>query len=703
MQDVPLPLYPLREELTLHEAPPAENGAPTWSVQDPVRNVFFRLDWLAFEVVARWHLDDREAIARAVREETTLGCETADVDAVLKFLLDNELLQLAPEQGTAWYVDRQSRRQQGVGRWLLHHYLFFRIPLVRPDRWLATALPWVLPLYGRNFRLLTLLALGAGLIEVARQWESFRAMLVDTFSWQGLAAYALALVFVKTLHELGHAFTAKRYGCRVPTMGVAFLVLWPLAYTDVNDVWRLKRRDQRLAVGFAGIATELAIAAWSTLAWALLPDGVPRGMAFMLATTTWVMTLAINASPFLRFDGYFLLADWLDMPNLHARAFALGRWRLREALFAFGDRPPEHLSVPRQRGLILFAYATWLYRLVVFFGIAVLVYHFFIKALGIFLAIVELAWFIALPVWRELQVIWQQRERVRRSPRGRRVAWALGIGLLVTALPLRFQIEAQGIARPALSFPLIAPVAARVISLPADQVAAGQPVVQLEAPDLALRALQAEQKIRFAEWQLAAASVDPQAVLRVPVLRQELAAVLADAKGVAAERARLAQAAPFAGRVAVLDPDGHSGDWLGRHAVIGHLIDPAEWVVETYLPSSDVERIAAGDTGRFFPETPGQAVLAAVVESVDRDASRILPEPMLAAPHGGVLLVRRQEGSLIPEQPLYKVRLKVSLTGMEASPAGERRGTVVIYGQAQNLLKPFLRNAATLLVREFSF
>lgn len=703
MQTAPLPLYPLREELTLHEAPPAENGAPTWSLQDPARNAFFRLDWLAFEVIARWHLGDREAIAWAVREETTLACETTDVDAVLKFLLDNELLQLAVEQSTAWYVDRQSRRQQGVGRWLLHHYLFFRIPLVRPDRWLATALPWVLPLYGRGFRMLTLLALAIGLIEVARQWEGFRATLVDTFSWQGLAGYGLSLIFVKTLHELGHAFTAKRYGCRVPTMGVAFLVLWPLAYTDVNDVWKLKRRDQRLAVGAAGIATELTIAAWSTLAWALLPDGVVRGMAFLLATTTWVMTLAINASPFLRFDGYFLLADWLDMPNLHARAFALGRWRLRETLFAFGDPPPEHLSATRQRGLILFAYATWLYRLIVFFGIAVLVYHFFIKILGIFLAIVELAWFIALPIWRELQVGWQQRERIRQSMRGRRIGWALVIGLVVTLLPLRFQIEAQGIARPALSLPLIAPVAARVVSLSTEQVDAGQPVVQLEAPDLALRSQQAEQKVRFAEWQIAAASVDPLTMSRLPVLRQELAAALAEVEGIAAERSRLVQAASFAGQVTLLDPDVHRGDWLARHAVIGYLINPTEWVVETYLSSGDVGRIAPGDRGRFFSETLGQPVLSVKVEDVDRDASRILHEPMLAAPHGGVLLVRQQGGGMIPEQPIYRVRLRVTKSGLEQLPKGERRGIVVIDGQAQSLLGPILRNLASLVVRELSF
>ena len=130
-------------------------------------------------------------------------------------------------------------------------------------------------------------------------------------------------------------------------------------------------------------------------------------MAFLLATTTWVSTVLINASPFMRFDGYFLLSDFLQMPNLHARAFALARWDLRERLFALGEPAPEHFPAAR-RGLILFAWATWIYRLVLFLGIAALVYHFFIKALGIFLFLVEIVWFIARPLWSEIGA-WRQR------------------------------------------------------------------------------------------------------------------------------------------------------------------------------------------------------------------------------------------------------------------------------------------------------
>jgi putative peptide zinc metalloprotease protein len=700
-----MPLFPLREELTLHEGPAAESGAPTWSLQDPVRNSFYRLDWLAFEVITRWHLADHEAIAQAISTETTLTCNPQDIDGVLKFLLENELLQLEPEKGTAWYVERQARRQQGTWRWLLHHYLFFRIPLWRPDHWLARLSPWVAPLFNPTFRWLTAIALGVGLIQVARQWEHFRTMLVDTFSWKGLVGYGIALIFVKLLHELGHAFTAKRYGCRVPTMGVAFLVLWPLAYTDVNDVWKLKHREQRLAVGAAGIVTELTIAAWATLIWALLPDGVLRGMMFMLATTTWVSTLAINASPFLRFDGYFLLADWLDMPNLHARAFALGRWRLREVLFGFGAPPPEYVPTTRRRGLILFAYLTWLYRLVVFLGIAALVYSFVIKALGIFLAIIEIAWFIALPIWRELLVWRTDMARLRHSSRLRSIAWALSALLVLTAFPLRFQIEGHGLLQPAQSYPIVAPAASRILTLPgtSDHSAnAGQQLVTLESPDLTIRLLQARQKALFAEWKVAAAGVDVQNIVRLPVFREEQAQALADLEGVQAEISKLAGLAPFTGKLKYLDPDMRPGDWVGQHALLAHLVDNSTWIVDTYFIGEDVGRITVGDRGRFFSETAGAEIMELIVESVDQDASRSLAEPILAVPHGGRLPVREQAGQLVPDQAIYKVRLRVT-SPVQESFAGERRGMAVVYGKPESLLGPFIRKLASLLVRESGF
>lgn len=234
------------------------------------------------------------------------------------------------------------------------------------------------------------------------------------------------------MHEFGHALTAYRYGCNVPQMGLAFLLLWPLLYTDTSETWKLTSRRQRFAVGASGIAAELMLAVFATLAWTILPDGSVRAAAFVLPTSTWILTIAINASPFTRFDGYFLLADWLNLPNLHERSFAFARWWLRETLFGLGDAPPEDFAPARRRWLILLALFTWLYRLVLFVGIALLLGHFVFKALGIVLMVVELGFFVALPILREIGVWWSRRGDIGLNLRSlRTVCLLLGLGLFI--------------------------------------------------------------------------------------------------------------------------------------------------------------------------------------------------------------------------------------------------------------------------------
>ena len=128
--------------------------------------------------------------------------------------------------------------------------------------------------------------------------------------------YLVTLIFVKCLHELGHAFVAKHFGCRVSAIGIAFLVFFPFLYTDTTDAWRLRNHKERLLINFAGILTELHLALIATFAWAVLPDGGLKSVAFFIATTSWISSLVINVSPFMRFDGYYVFADWLKAENL---------------------------------------------------------------------------------------------------------------------------------------------------------------------------------------------------------------------------------------------------------------------------------------------------------------------------------------------------------------------------------------------------
>lgn len=680
------------------------DGQPSHTLHDPVRNLFFQIDWLTFEVLRRWRLGNSAAVAFAVSKETTLQLEKKDVDDIVTFFSDNHLLQPLPGSA-ADFASQLKKRKGSLGQWLLHNYLFLRIPLAKPDRWLTRWAAHMDFFYSRQFLYLTLAALGWGMVEVYRQWERFTATFVDTISWSGLASYGLTLAFIKVLHELGHAFTAKRLGCRVPTMGIAFLVLWPVAYTDTNEVWKLTKRRQRLSVVAAGVLTELTIAAWATLAWALLPDGTPKSMAFLLATTTWVTSVLLNASPFMRFDGYFLLSDWLGMPNLHARAFALARWKLREWLFALGATPSEYFPRSRQIGLILFAYATWIYRLVVFLGIAALVYSFFIKAVGIMLFAVEIGWFVLLPLYRELQVwrtlgpILRKRARVKSS-----AAIALLL-IFLLIIPWPTKINTSGLLRPAAQFVIYAPAHAQVESLPiaeGQHVKTGTVLLKLASPDLSSQLNGATARREHLQWQSSTSVFDSEQRAHWQVSQEALTTAEAEVSAIKADKAYYEPVAPFSGVLRDIAPDLHPGVWLSAREPLARLVSDQGQIAIAYLNEEEVNRISQGDTANFYSDGLGGPIVSLEVVNVDSDASRTISEPELTNLFGGSVVVREKNNQFYSERPVYRVTLKVISSSEELS-SHAWRGNIVISGRWASPAWRYVRSAMALVRREAGF
>ncbi|MNJ99121.1 Peptidase family M50 [compost metagenome] len=693
----------LRQELSISVGPRLPDGQPSWTLHDPVRNMFFQLDWPSFEMLSRWSLGDAEAILAEINRDTSLQLDSEAMEGLLTFLGEQQLVQ--PKDGSAAALAAMRDKQSGNWRqWLLHNYLFFRIPLVRPDRWLAWLQPRLAFLFSPAFRHLTILVGVLGLVGAYREWDRFSATLMDTLSWDGAVLYGAAIIFAKTCHELGHALTAKRYGCRVPTMGLAFLVMWPVAYTDTNEVWKLPDRRKRLTVASAGIITELGIAAWATLAWVWLPEGGPKQVAFLLSTTTWISTVVINASPFMRFDGYYILSDYLGLPNLHNRAFALARWDLRERLFALGESAPETFPPRRNTGLILFAWAVWIYRLILFLGIAALVYHFFIKAVGILLFIVEICWFVALPVWREIQA-WRARwPYIRHSKRARRSALLAALFAFIFLLPWPDRVRSSGLLQPQTRLALYAPSHAMLDVLPlasGQAVQAGQALLHLSSPELDLRANESGARYESLAWQSAAAGLDVNSRKDWQVLNDQLAFANAERAAVNTDLQRYQPVAPYAGVLVDIDPDLRPGEALKNQEYLGSLIAADRWQVVTYVDEEAVRRIAPGDRALFIADGMAGPARRLNVVSIDRDASRTLNEPELASLFGGDVLVREKNGMLYPEHAIYRVVLDSDEALPASSPAW--RGQVSIAGNWEIPALRFLRTAASVAWREAGF
>ncbi|MBF0624908.1 MAG: biotin/lipoyl-binding protein [Magnetococcales bacterium] len=699
-------LPPLREELQLFPGPRARDHSPTWTLHDPASNRFFTLGWREFEILSRWTAGRPDQVAERTRRETPLGVDVGHVQDLARFLTLHNLVRANGPQELQRLARQAAARQEGWARRLLHTYLFFRVPLVRPDRFLSWLLPGVAWLFTGPF---WFFMAGTGLLALwlaGRQWETFLHTLPELFSPGGLLLFVLAMTLSKTAHELGHALAARRHGCRVPTMGVAFLVMWPVLYTDVTEVWKLPRWRQRLAVGGAGVLAELALAVLATLAWSFLPDGPARSGAFYLATTSWIMTLGINLSPFLRFDGYYLLSDWLEIPNLHDRAGVLGRWWLRERLLGLGDPDPEPTLRGRRGGLVLFALLTWIYRLVLFLGIALLVYHFFFKVLGLFLMMVEVGWFIVRPVTRELGLWWQWRGRLRLNANLVVTLLLAGLGGFLLLHPWQTLLRAPALLRPLPLPTLFSPAPARLeewLVAPGDRVRAGQPLARLQAPELTHRLDQATREIRLLGHQLALETMDPLLLERQRETRLQLETRLAEQRGLLPQQAQLTLMAPGNGEVVQRLEHLRPGDWVSPREPLLELADDSRWSLEAYATEHQRDRILFGGRCLFLPEMGDQEPIEARVVAIETANIEQLRESWLTTDFGGEIpAYNAPRGERIPRRAFYRVLLEPT-NPPRAGLVRIFRGSVQLPGLPQSLWETFLDSARGVLVRESGF
>ncbi|ARU86675.1 HlyD family efflux transporter periplasmic adaptor subunit [Pseudomonas sp. M30-35] len=687
----------LRQELRIQPGAPDVNGAPGWMLFDPVRHMFFRLGRVEFLIFTHWANNRLEALKLALEREGISGDDSDQaLSDVVEFSLANNLVT-RPAEGAVVAFSRQRRAmRKSWWRWSVDNYLFIRIPLVKPGAFLHRTLPRVEFLFSQASLVTFVLAGLLGLYLVSRQWDTFINSFLYFFSPTGLMAYALGIVVVKVIHELGHAYMATRFGCRVPAMGVAFLVMMPMLYTDTTAAWRLRSRRKRLLIDCAGMMAELGVAVISTLLWVALPDGQLRSVAFILATTGWLMSLAVNINPFMRFDGYYVLSDFTGIPNLQGRAFALGRWRLRELLFGLGDEPPEDLPLRTQRWMIVYAYATWIYRLILFVGIALLVYHFFFKLLGLILFVVEIIMFVARPIFQELKVWYGMRQRIKSTSRSRGVMIAGALLFLLLVLPLDRTISAPAVLSAVQSQPLVAGHPARLERLLVKNgqfVKAGTPVAVLE--DMAIDREVARAKVRITQLgaQTGRATVDEEDRANLLVLNSDLAGERLTLAGLQAQHEKLTLIAPMDGIVVDISNDMTPGRWLAGNEPVAQIVSPAAYDIRGYVKEAELWRLEKGASARFVPNDPAQRSWSAELHETAGAASEHLSVEILGSLYGGPIAVTKDpEGGLKPREAIYPIRLFIDANQQQRPQLQQIvPGMVIIDAKPASPLLTFIR------------
>jgi putative peptide zinc metalloprotease protein len=331
--------------------------------------------------------------------------------------------------------DRQARDSRSRLKRLLLNPMAITIPLWDPDAFLERSVALARPLFGWFGALLWLAVVIPATVMAGQHWAELTENVTDRLlATENLLLLSLVLPIVKILHELGHGYATKIYGGEVHVLGVMFLMGMPTPYVDASASSGFRMKYRRALVGAAGMIVELFLAALAFYAWLLVEPGLVRAVCFNVMAIAGISTIIFNGNPLMRYDGYYILADLIEMPNLGQRSTKF--WGALVDKYAFKSdsvRLPVRVS-GELKWLLLYAPIAFTYRMIVQFGIALfLASHYFV--VGILLALWSVTTSVVIPLYRAFKYVFTDPRLQKQRPR----AVGLVVGLMgMAAIMLGF-------------------------------------------------------------------------------------------------------------------------------------------------------------------------------------------------------------------------------------------------------------------------
>ncbi|QKS29610.1 MAG: PqqD family peptide modification chaperone [Candidatus Accumulibacter similis] len=447
------------------------------------------------------------------------GADAPTQDEVIRLLAQlhaGDLLQadLPPDIDELGERGRQQKRQKLLQSVI--NPMSIRIPLWDPDAFLARSWPLLQPLAGRPGVALWLLVVLPAAVLAGVHWSELTGNLSDQLlATDNLLLLWLVYPLLKGLHELGHGYAVKAGGGEVHEMGIMLLVLAPIPYVEASAAGAFRSKWRRALVGAAGILVELFLAGIAMLVWVTIEPGLLRSVAFNVVVVAGASTLLFNGNPLLRYDGYYVLADLIEIPNLGNRSNQYWQWLAKRYLLGVRHLERPLASPGERRWFLFYGAASFIYRTLVMIAIILFIAgeFFFI---GVVLAIWAAVTMFLRPLAKGLSYVLSSPEVQRTRSRARLVTCgglAL-LALLLFAVPLPLRTHAEGV----VWVPENAEVRAagsgfveHLFAAPEAMVASGDVLLAMRDPALAAQADESRARVRQYVVQYAALMFDDRA------------------------------------------------------------------------------------------------------------------------------------------------------------------------------------------------
>ncbi|MEN0037766.1 MAG: efflux RND transporter periplasmic adaptor subunit [Cellvibrio sp.] len=628
-----------------------------------------------------------------------------DLIHLLQYLHVADLLVCdLPPNTQELFARREQKKQQ---RWLrlLMNPLTWNIPLGNPDRLLDKLMPVARLLATRSMGVIWLLVIGYAVLQAGNHWtELTRGHLDRVLSPSNLFLLWLTYPCFKVLHELGHGLFTKVWGGQVNDCGVVFVVGTPLPYVDASAATGFQSKRQRLMVGAAGMAVELFLAAIALLLWLQLPNGFLRDFLYNIIIIGGVSTLFFNGNPLMRFDGYHLLTDAFDLPNLATRANQQFSYLLRR--YAYGVSGIFSPAVNEREAVLLAGYsvAAFVYRVFMLFFIIMLVANYFPTVgliIGCWLIFFQLLW----PGIKALNYLISDKQLAASRKRALTVTGAsalLGM-LFLIAVPMPMSTSAEAV----LWLPDEARVkvessgeVAQLLVADGDQVEQGQELLRLHNPVLIANLAAQQAHLREYDARYQQAWVDDRA--QAQLLEQDINGIKAEIELLQARVVNLVVRSPSSGIFRITRQYYLPGSFLKQGDELALIEKPDAVRVRAALLQEEVGlvRQATNAVSIKFASDPSHTIEGKVLQDIPV-ATQELPSQVLGAQGGGRLAVDASQptGTRVKERVFL---LDLSLQDFVQSGRYGERAYVKFRYPAEPLAAQWYRAFQQLFIRHFS-
>lgn len=617
-------------------------GEPAYVVRDPMTFASHRIEPREYAVLARLTPDRTLGdVCQDCQAAGLLGPDDAESFYQFVFSLHRlGFLNLPASDDKLLYRRYRSRRAaRAKSRWMSP--IFLQVPLWNPDAFLARTLGAGAWLFTRWALLAWLVVVGAAGLIVQRRWSEFHEPLNGLLANDNLPLLWITLIVLKTFHELGHAYACRTFGGHVPEIGVNFILGTPVAYVDASASWGFSARWKRIVVALAGMYVEMVFAAAAVFVWAATPPGPLNSAAYNTIFLASAVTLLFNANPLMRYDGYYVLSDLLEIPNLRQRSQQLLSDLARRVVL--GVRTPLSARGALLVGtLLVFGVLASAYKLALQLGIATLIAA-KLPFVGVALAAAYVGWSVLSWTWRTAAYLWFDDETAPVRTRAVVVSALLLAGgpAIAAFAPVPGAVCVRAFVAAEVEADVRAAVSGVVDSeslVAGRSVRAGETLVRLANPDVDERIADAAARLASLRVRADAQRVDAPALAALD--DEKAAAAAEELKRRRAERDALELLAPIDGRVVACSADRAPGVFVEAGSRVATVV-AGEHRVRALLTEAEVDACMprVGGEVAFRPSTGPQRSLRGRIVSVHPAGSRGVTLAPLMHEGGGEVVV----------------------------------------------------------------